>query len=202
MQNLNLYQVERQRHSGPQKAQMLAGLAVLALLCLLHAVWQGWQLRQGAARLAQAESAAQEQETRLAAVKSSFVEPQLDGRLPTELAEREAGNQELQRLIGYLQLLGSQQSTGFVAPLQALAQYHPQSGLWLSAISLRAGGTEVRLQGSSQDQELLPQYLQRLGQSPVFKGREFARFDVRRGEDQLLRFDLSSRADDGEKVHE
>ena len=31
MQNLNLYQIERRRRGGPQKAQMLLGLALLAL---------------------------------------------------------------------------------------------------------------------------------------------------------------------------
>jgi len=198
MQNLNLYQLQRQRRSGPQRPQMLAALGVLALLCMLHAAWQGWQLRQGAVRLSQAEAAAQEQETRLAAARASFVEPQLDSQLPLELAAREADNQQLQRLIGYLQVLTSQRQSGFVAPLQALAEHPPRSGLWLSAIALNSGGREMRLQGRSQDQELLPQYLQRLGQSPVFQGREFARFDVQRGDDQLLHFDLSSRTDDRE----
>ena len=49
---------------------------------------------------------------------------------------------------------------------------------------------------------LLPQYLDALGRSPVFKGREFARLDVERGEDQLLDFDLSSRPADQEKADE
>ncbi len=198
MQNLNLYQIEKPRRGGPQQKQMLALLVALLLLCLAHAGWQGWQLRQGAAQLRQAEVAAQEQETLLAAAKAAFVEPQLDSGLPLELAAREADNQQLQRLIGYLQVLASQRSTGFVAPLQALADHHPASGLWLSGIGLSAGGTHMRLQGRSQDQELLPQYLQRLGQSPVFQGREFARFELQRGEDQLLHFDLSSQVGDKE----
>ncbi len=202
MQNLNLYQIEKPRRSGPQQKQMLALLAVVLLLCLAHASWQGWQLRQGAAQLHQAEVAAQEQETLLAAAKAAFVEPQLDSDLPLELAAREADNQQLQRLIGYLQVLASQRSTGFVAPLQALADHHPASGLWLSGIGLSAGGTHMRLQGRSQDQELLPQYLQRLGQSPVFQGRDFARFELQRGDDQLLHFDLSSQVGDKEAGNE
>jgi hypothetical protein len=106
------------------------------------------------------------------------------------------------RLIAYLQLLSSQRTSGFVAPLLALAENHPASGLWLSGISLREGGVHMRLQGLSQDQELLPAYLQRLGQSPVFSGREFARFDVQRGDDQLLHFDLSSQLKDQETSDE
>jgi hypothetical protein len=202
MQNLNLYQVERRRHSGPRRLQMFGGLALIALLCLTHALWQGWRLGQGETRLELALAAAQEQEARLAGAKASFVEPQLDSRLPGELAARELDNQQLQRLVAHLQLLASQRNNGFVAPLQALAQQHPQTGLWLSAISLGDGGRQMRLQGSSQNQELLPRYLEQLGQNPVFQGREFARFDVRRGTDQLLRFDLSSLASDQEQDHE
>lgn len=199
MQNLNLYQVEKTRRGGPQRMHLLAGLGLLLLACLLHAGWQGWRLQAGGERLAQAESRAQAQESLLAEAKASFVEPRLDPELPVRLASKEAENRELQRLLGYLDLLARQQRLGFVAPLAALAEQHPPSGLWLNAIALREGGREMRLQGLSQNPELLPQYLQRLGQSAVFKGREFARFDVQRGADELLHFDLSSRALDQEE---
>lgn len=202
MQNLNLFQVERTQQSGPQRAQMLLGLGIVLLLCLAHGSWQAWQLHQGAQRLAQVQAQAQEEEAELATARGSFVEPKLDERLPEELTARERDNRELQRLIAYLLLLGSQRSAGFVAPLTALTEQHPQSGLWLSGISLREGGRQIRLQGRSQDQELLPQYLQRLGQSAVFSGREFARFDVQRGDDQLLHFDLSSQLKDKEAGNE
>lgn len=198
MQNLNLYQLERTQQSGPRPAQMLLGLGVVLLLCLGHASWQAWQLHHGAQRLAEKQLQAQQEEAQLASALGSFIEPTLDERLPEELAAREQGNRELQRLVAYLQLLGSQRSAGFVAPLAALTEQHPPSGLWLNGISLREGGRHIRLQGRSQDQELLPAYLQRLGQSAVFSGREFARFDVQRGDDQLLRFDLSSQLKDKE----
>ncbi|MBU1284016.1 MAG: MSHA biogenesis protein MshI [Gammaproteobacteria bacterium] len=202
MQNLNLFQIERTQQSEPNRTQMLLGLGALLLLCLAHAGWQAWQLHQGAQRLVDKQAQAQQEEAQLQAASGNFVEPQLDARLPEELSARERDNRELQRLIAYLQLLGSQRSAGFVAPLTALTEQHPQSGLWLSGISLREGGRHMRLQGRSQDQELLPQYLQRLGQSAVFSGREFARFDVLRGEDLLLHFDLSSQLKDQEAGNE
>jgi len=202
MQNLNLYQFERKQRTGPQPVQMFAGLLLLLLVCALHAGWQVWQGQQGAQRLKLAETAAQEQELGLQAAQAGFVEPQLDASLPLELSAREAENRQLQQLLGYLQLLDQQGRSGFVAPLQALTDQHPASGLWLNAIHLREGGRHMRLQGRSQDQELLPDYLQRLGQNPVFQGREFARFDVQRGEDQLLHFDLSSQLSDPESANE
>lgn len=202
MQNLNLYQTERKRRGGPQRSQFLAGLVLLALVCALHGAWYSWQLHQGGERLVRAEAAAQAQQNLLVAAQASFVEPSLDPLLPLQLSASEAEIRQLQRMMSYLQLLASQRAIGFVGPLQALAQHHPQTGLWLHAINLDAGGTELRLQGRSQNQELLPEYLQRLGQSAVFKGREFARFEVSRGDDQLLHFDLSSRSTDPETPDE
>lgn len=202
MQNLNLYQVERQRRTGPQRVQLLGGLCLLLALCLLHGAWQGWKLHRAGQQLALAELNAQEQETRLEALKAGFVEPTLDQSLPAELAAREADNRQLQRLLSYLQALASQQGAGFVAPLKALAEHHPQERLWLNGIHLSDGGAQLRLQGRSQGQELLPRYLDALGRSPVFKGREFARLDVQRGEDKLFDFDLSSRSAEQEKIDE
>ncbi len=140
MQNLNLYQLERTQQSGLRPAQMLQGLGVVLLLCLGHASWQAWQLHHGAQRLAEKQLQAQQEEAQLASALGSFIEPTLDERLPEELAAREQGNRELQRLVAYLQLLGSQRSAGFVAPLAALTEQHPPSGLWLNGISLREGG--------------------------------------------------------------
>ncbi len=202
MQNINLYQAERRRSAGPQRVHILGGLCLLLALCLAHGVWQFWLASQAEQRLTQVESAAQEQEAQLEAMKAVFVESQLDTSLPGELAANEAGNRQLQHLLSYLRVLADRQNTGFVAPLAALAEHHPQGRLWLNGIHLAEGGTQLRLQGRSQGQELLPHYLDALGRSPVFEGREFARLDVQRGEDKLLDFDLSSRSADWEKSDE
>ncbi len=198
MQNLNLYQVERPQQDGPQPEYLLLGLGLLLLLCLGHAVWQGWQLYSKGQHLRQLEAAAQTQEAELTTAQASFVEPKLDARLPRQLADQESQNRQLQGLITYLQTLDEQQRVGFAAPLQALAEQHPPGGLWLMGIQISDGGSQIRLQGRSRNQELLPRYLDALGASPVFSGREFARMDIQRGEDQVLEFDLSSRPVDQE----
>ena len=131
MQNLNLYQVERRRRGGPRQAHMLLGLALLALVCLLHAGWQYWQLRDARQQLVLAEAQASEQESVLATAKAGFVEPQLDPQLPAEVAARQAENGQLQGLLNYLRVLAEQQNAGFVAPLQALAALAQLHDAWL-----------------------------------------------------------------------
>ncbi|MGH8353767.1 MAG: PilN domain-containing protein [Pseudomonas sp.] len=198
MQNLNLYQPERRANAGgPRPWQMRAGLALLLGLMLLHGAWQGWTLHRLGAAVATAQRQAQAVESELDGSRAAFHEPQLDPGLPLELARFESGNQQLQRLGEHLQLLDEQRGRGFVAPLQALAEQHPE-GLWLTRIALHQGGTSMRLEGLSQDQELLPRYLQSLGRSETFQGRQFAQFKLQRDAAGLLRFSLGSRVESEE----
>lgn len=202
MQNINLYQHQPKRGHGPRPKQMLLGWIVLFVVILLHGAWQAWQLQQTTAMANAAQSRAQALQAEFSAATAGFQAPQLDPRLPEQLAQQERSNLQLQRLVGHLQLLSRQQSAGFVAPLAALSERHPPQGLWLSAIALRDGGSTLSLQGVTQDQQLLPLYLQSLGVSPVFHGRSFARFELQRNDAGLLSFRLSSRLDDEGKAHE
>lgn len=202
MQNINLYQREQKRRRGPRPKQMVLGWVLLFALLSVHAIWQGWQLQRATTLANTAQARAQNQQEQLSAAQAGFVEPQLNPQLPLQLAQQEHSNLQLQRLVAHLQLLAQQQSAGFVAPLAALSERHPPKGLWLSEIALRDGGSTLSLQGVTQDQQLLPLYLQSLGVSPVFHGREFARFALQRNDAGLLGFRLSSRLDEGGKTGE
>lgn len=193
MQNINLYQPLRPSGDARRSRQMLLVALLALLLALGHSLWLGLQLWRGAAALQRAEQAAAQAEQQLQAERVGFVEPQLDPQLPIELAAREAENRQLRRLLDYLQRLERQQ--GFQAPLQALAERHPPSGLWLTRIALQDGGRQLRLDGLTQDQQLLAPYLHSLGQSDSLRGREFARFDLQRESSGLLQFRLSSTAE-------
>jgi len=195
MQNINLYQRERRQKGGPRPRQMLLVVGLAVALLAIHGLWQGWQLHLAGRSALLAEQQAVQAEAELNVAKADFREPTLDPRLPQQLAEQEAENRELRRLADHLKRLDAQRSNGFAALLQGLADRHPPQGLWLTGIRLHAGGDDMALQGLTQDQELLPLYLRSLGQSSAFSGRNFARFDLQRDDDeQLLRFQLSSRA--------
>jgi hypothetical protein len=194
MQNINLYQRERRRGGGPRPRQMRLGAALLVAALSIHGAWQGWQLHAARGVAMLAEQQAIQAEATLEAIKADFREPRLDPKLPQQLAEHEAENHELERLANHLKALDAQRSSGFAALLQGLADRHPPQGLWLTQIRLQSGGDDLALQGLTQDQELLPLYLQSLGQSTAFRGRDFAHFDLQRDKQDLLRFRLSSQA--------
>ena len=191
MQNLNLYQQERRRRSGPSVRLMLAGQALLWLLLLGHGLWLHGQVRQAESAQQRLQQAAETLTASLAQQRDSFREPELDARLPEQLLASQQRAARLQALLDHLQAL-SLQGEGFVAPLQALSSQHPPQGLWLRHILLQDGGRQMQLSGRSNNQELLPLYLRSLGQSPVFAGREFADLQLQRGEDGLFEFRLRS----------
>lgn len=197
--NLNLYQPLPSRGEGrPQRRMLLLAVLVLQLAILFDSGWQIWHLYRLEAALAQAQQAATQAEAELAVARQNFREPQADPRLPQRLAALERGNRELQRLAEYMQLLLAERSTGFSGALDALAERH-LGGVWLSVIRLEQGGRDLLLEGASQQPALLPEYLNSLGRSPAFAGRQFARFDLDRDEGGVLRFRLSSQAASAEE---
>lgn len=193
MQNINLYQYQRERRAGPEPRLLLLGLGALLLLMLLHGAWQTWRWQQAESRAAEAQSQAQQAQAELDAELAVFVEPVLDPALGQQLAGEERLNLQLQQLADYLDSEAQGRQGGYLPILSALADRHPESGLWLTRIRLREGAALLRLDGVVEDQELLPAYLARLGQSDAFRERQFARLDVQREENgELLRFELSS----------
>ncbi len=192
MQNLNLYQPVQPSGAGRSPARLLLLGGLLLLLAIgADGGWQWWRIQQLQAASQASEQAARQAEAELASLRQTFREPQADPRLPQRLAELEAGNRQLQQLAAHLQGLLAERSGGFSGALDALAERH-LSGVWLSAIRLEQGGRELLLEGASQQPELLPGYLDSLGRSPAFAGRQFARFDLDRDEAGVLRFRLAS----------
>ncbi|MCQ4348627.1 PilN domain-containing protein [Pseudomonas stutzeri] len=194
MQNVNLYQPPQRARDGRPTPRLVVLLGALALLAIAaDGAWHYWRLQQLQGELATGRQAAEQAEAALAGLRASFREPQPDPRLPLQLAAVEAENRQLQRLGEHLQGLLAERSGGFSGALDALAERH-LAGVWLSAIRFEQGGRELLLEGASQQSELLPGYLDSLGRSPAFAGRQFARFDLDRDEAGVLRFRLASQA--------
>lgn len=200
VQNLNLYQPE-QGGGGQRSPLRLLLLGGLLLLLAIGAdgAWQWWRIQQLQAASQASEQAAVQAEAELASLRQGFREPQADPRLPLQLASLEAGNRQLQQLAAHLQGLLAERSAGFSVPLDALAERH-LPGIWLSAIRFEQGGRELLLEGASQQPELLPGYLDSLGRSPAFAGRQFARFDLDRDDAGVLRFRLASQPASAEEA--
>lgn len=81
---------------------------------------------------------------------------------------------------------------GFSEHLSGLGRQQ-LTGLWLNHIELRAGGSQISLQGEMRKASLLPRYLQDLGREPVFSGLRFQLMkieDIKETENEM-RFEVT-----------
>lgn len=82
---------------------------------------------------------------------------------------------------------------GFSEHFEALARGHVD-GSWLTDITIANGGDKLALAGKSIDPELVPMYIKRLAQAPVFKNLRFNILDLERipGARVLIGFNIRS----------
>lgn len=82
---------------------------------------------------------------------------------------------------------------GFSDHFEALAREHVD-GAWLTDITIADGGGKLALAGKSIDPELVPIYIQRLADAPVFKDQKFNILELKRisGEGDVISFNIGS----------
>ena len=67
---------------------------------------------------------------------------------------------------------------GYTEIFNALAR-QTQPALWITGFAIAADGAALELQGRMADPQRLPDYLRRLNNEPLFKGREFAQLSLK-----------------------
>lgn len=198
MQNINLYQERfRPRRQILDSGQLLKGLAALVLVLLLLSGWSSWRNHNLEQQLASARAQQQAAEAQFESLRNSVAarrqDPQLAKRVAQLVREVSQRQQVLQILSG--KSFGNTES--FAPQFTGLARQRIE-GLWLTGLTLHAGGTRLDMQGNALKPELVPQYLQRLAQEPVFQGTEFESFLLARRSEtpQWIEFSLRSIAEE------
>lgn len=120
------------------------------------------------------------------------------GQAEVKLVEREIArlSQELEsgRRLKQALATGSFGNTqGFSSYFEALARGHVD-GAWLTDIAIAQGGGKLDFSGKTIDPELVPLYLRRLSEAPVFRKRGFNVLELARSEQekQLLTFNIGT----------
>ena len=83
--------------------------------------------------------------------------------------------------------------TGFSGYFEALARGHVE-GAWLTGITIANGGGKFNLSGKSIDPELVPVYIKRLADAPIFDNRNFNLLELERisGQESLIGFNIGT----------
>ena len=193
-QQINLYQPMFRRQQVVFSARTTLALAI-GFLGLLALWW--WLLDQ---RVDSLESGLQRQQAleqqlseRIARLNADLAEQQPD---PVLVDQVDRLGQRLDTLQSSRELVRRRIPDRPVAVserLAALGRQHP-SGLWLTGIEISDSGRELAFRGRMLAPPLLPQFLERLGNEPVFSGQSFRQLQLRQSGDSTpgLRFTIST----------
>ena len=181
-QQINLYQPLFRRQRKLFSAMTIAQAAGLFIagLALIYA-YGSWQVSSLGGEIATLEAQRRVAMTQLQTLSEQTRPTTRSQIVADQLREAERETLQKRRLLVAFQTRRLGNTRGFAAHLEALARQRID-GLWLTRVEVRDGG--VALAGETEAGELVPRYLARLGGEPAFRGTEFSRFKLTRGEER------------------
>lgn len=104
---------------------------------------------------------------------AEFSPQQVNQALQSEVQYLERQFTEQFELVETLKSGAVGNTSGYSGYMRAFSHQMVQ-GLWLTGFSMSGDGAQISLSGGVLSPELLPAYIQRLGQEPVMQGKSFA----------------------------
>lgn len=149
---------------------LVAGIAGLALWGSLQTAELQQQANAGAAQL-------DTRQARLAAVNTEFVPRGKDVTMDGQLLDADRKLAAMRHMSGALARGELGDTSGFAGYFKALARQSMQ-GLWLTGVTVDAGGAQIGIRGRALDPAMVPGYLNRLTNEPLMQGKSFASLQI------------------------
>ncbi len=177
MQYINL--LPRQR-AAPRDAISLRNVVLAALLAAGASVALGVVLAPQSGTLKQKAAALHKSIASLSAPVQG-VQVAVDAALARQVAEARARAQLASETAEYMRALEGPRSGAFSNYFEALSR-QTTAGVWLTGLFADWVTDRVTIEARAVSPELVPTYLKRLDQEPLFKGRHFSSLAVRERE--------------------
>jgi len=193
MQQVNLYQAQFYEQKPRLPAtQMLATVVGVTVLCLFLTVFDYLQLADARDKTQVMQAKRNASEQRLNDYINKFPKSVLNHQLVKTKDEK---RREAKAKLVLLKMLDKNVvggGLGFSHYMNGLSEQLVR-GLWLTSFEISDGGQHVSINGLVDKPEKVPEFLQKLGQSAAFDGKEFDVFKLGQDEDTsgVLRFNLS-----------
>jgi Tfp pilus assembly protein PilN len=175
-QQINLFNpifLKQKKHFSAKTMLQGLGLILLGSIAVIaYARLQLSSLNSEAVATANRLKATQEQLTK---VVTEYAPKKKSGALEDELKQVEADLKARQHVIDLVQRGDLGNMKGYSAYFRALSR-QIVGGLWLTGF--RIDGGEIELRGRALQPELIPEYIARLGQEPVMKGKSFSALEM------------------------
>lgn len=191
-QQINLYQAAFRPQRWTFATLLPLGAAAGLILLLLFYVLMRWQtvpLRAELARLQQQQATSTQ---RAGELSKQFTVKVKDTQLEQEIVRLQAELESKRKTVQASTTDVTGNIKGLSPYMEGLARQRPQ-GLWLSGVTLGAGGTSIDITGSTLAPELVPAYIQRLAGEAVFAGVQFRTLTMERVETDGAHIDFTLR---------
>ena len=194
-QQVNLYLPELRRQKDWLDFQgLLKSVAGLAIVLVLVSGFQAWQLYRldGELQVADAEreSMLEQINAMVARMSATTADPELARMVSTMERELEARR----AVLDFMENSAEGNTQGFSSYMADLSRAHLE-GLRLSGFELVDSGNNVSLSGEISRADIVPLFLQRLGDQGSFRGKSFESVSIGSEQDRLL-FRLATSAAD------
>ena len=173
-QQINLFNpIFRKQKKYFSALTMVQALAIICMACALLAIDAAFRMRALANQAAVTEALLSTRQQRLTEVKVQFAPRQKSATLAAEIVAAQEELAMLQSATATVQRGGFGDAAGFSGYFRALAR-QSVAGLWLTDVKVASNGAAIGIQGNALQAPLVPQYMGRLAQEPVMKGKAFA----------------------------
>ena len=148
----------------------IVGVALLAVGGNRETAALRQQASSGAAQLEQRQA-------RLASANREFAPRQKDATLDAQIMDASTQLVAMRHISGALARGELGDTNGFAGYFKALARQGMQ-GLWLTGVTIGAGGAQIGIKGRTLDAAMVPGYLNRLTHEPLMQGKSFASLQI------------------------
>jgi len=196
-QLINLYQDSLNKTRVPLHAGLMCGIIVSCGLLLSMATvflfWQQGKIINELSRLRQDQIVVA---ANLQALKLENPARQSDPLLAQQQKQKQAELVGRKPLLAYLNNSDLGMVTGFSPVIRGFAEY-PFRGVWLTGILLNISEHKILLSGTALQPDLIPAYVQHLGENKVLKDQSFASLKVTQTKEKSRQVDFLLESDFG-----
>ena len=173
-QQINLFNpIFRKQKKYFSSVAMVQALAIICVACALLATDAAYRMRALTVQAGATDALLAARQQKLTEAKVQFAPRQKSTTLGAEIVAAQQELAMLQSASATVQRGGFGDTVGFSPYFRAFAR-QSIDGLWLTDVKVAAGGASIGLQGNALQAPLVPQYMGRLAQEPVMKGKAFA----------------------------
>ena len=188
-QQINLYLKQEKIRTPLSALTCLLAVLAVAVVLIVVSIWQTSGLnglRLETAELKQQKAELESETAQLREQKKPRVESPELRRTHDRLQQKLADQRLFAGLLSELAPSGS----GVFSPLLDALSDKAVNGVWLERIQTRSNGRQIDLQGHALNAELVPKYLDRLGEAEVYQNSRIDQFELSEDE-QGMRFSIS-----------